>query len=573
MATIQQAEGISMIEESALISGGREATTVELESGRGTVIRVSDAADFDDTDSGDKEIPIETFAPGSRVTKATARVSGGAFGGLLKNLKGAKVTASPVIYNTEGQTDDPSSSEKAFLIDFSGIRSILKLKLPTGKGLMTLVLPWLGTEFSPRPAFGGQKTSGGVTRSVPDIDGRSVVGLTGIETTKLLVQLSDTNLDASTFANFCQILTATYPSNVKASINGRLPFWTHPGVLDEQAEITGLADDLNALLKDVTAPTPVKLLLTTDTPGVLKTSYAAASDLAFEREAGALWGGQEAIEVLLQALVEQTVELPFPAKGIKAWRVNAVTLNLAGAFPPWRAFSAQTTALPGKLGMKISAKFSVARRFAFSEDGELYGFSILMRPSTESSELQLQVVTEKDGQPDFAKPLATADLSLEAATADAPRWIDVVFASPTAVKKNKGFWLAAKAKTGVGEWVGATEAPNVKTTTLYNNEGGQWQRYPLISNQQPVAQLRILRRPFAKENQPLLDISMDAPPASVKKSVEIDQETLSVEIALPAGTTKDVPPVSANVTVPLRFLSRSSGTLTIKSAAVSYKEK
>ena len=182
-------------------------------------------------------------------------------------------------------------------------------------------------------------------------------------------------------------------------------------------------------------------------------------------------------------------------------------------------------------------------------------------------------MTEKDGQPDFAKPLATADLSLEAAPADATRWIDVVFASPTAVEKSKGFWLAAKAKTGVGEWVGATEAPNVKTTTLYNNEGGQWQRYPLISNQQPVAQLRILRRPFAKENQPLLDISLDAPPASVKKSVEVDEETLSVEIALPAGTAKDVPPVSANVTVPLRFLSRSSGTLTIKSAAASYKEK
>lgn len=573
MALKQPTEGISISEESSFMSGVSDRTTIELESGRGTSIRVSDAEDFDDTDSGDKEILIETLAPGSRVTKANARVSGSAFGGLLKNLQGAKVTASPVIYDTTGQPVDPSSAEQAFIIDFSGIRSILKLKLPSTKGVMTLVLPWLGTEFSPRPAFGGQLTTGGVTRPVPDSSGKTVVGLTGIETTKLLVQVASAKVDASTFANFCQILTATYPSNVKASINGRLPFWTHPGVLDEEAEITGLAEDLNALLKDVTAPTPVKLLLTTDTPGVLNTSYTAASDLAFEHEAAALWGGQEAIEVPLQALVEQTVELPFPATGTQPWRVNAVTLELAGQFPPWRAFNAQTTAQPGKLGMKISAKFSVARRFVFSEDGELYGFSILMRPSAENAELQLQVVTEKDGQPDFAKPLATADLSLEAATEDAPRWIDVLFAAPAAVEKNKGLWLATKAKTGVGEWVGAAEAPNVKTTTLYNNEGGQWQRYPLISSQQPVAQLRILRRPFAKENQPLLDISMDAPSASVKKSVEVDEETLSVEIALPAGKTRNVTPVSANVTVPLRFLSRSSGTLTIKSAAVSYKDK
>lgn len=517
-----------------------------------------------DQASGEKTQALATFAPGSRVTSAALKVSGKAYAGKLRYLKGAKVTPSPVSYKTDGTA---GSTDKGFIVDFTGIRSVMQLGLPTEAGKITLVLPWLGTDFSSKAAYPvTDPVSPGQFLPKAHASGDDVVAFTGVETMKLLVQVQakSASLGADQFADACLIATATYPSNVKASINGRLPFWSHPGVLNDTADATGLADDINALLKDATGPTEVKLLLTTDTPGVLQADFEGGG-AAVESAAEARWGGQASLDVALAALETQSVALSFPAAVGKTWRIERLALQLSGQFPPWRAYWGQVSGAPGKFGMRVSAQFSVARRFVFAEAGELHGVALLLRSAGDAAQLKLELVAEQDDAPGPGKPFAMADLSVTAQAAGEAVWHEALFPSPVKVEANKGVWLVAKAKAGSAEWAGSAE-PQV--LTRFNNEGGQWQRYPATDGNSPVAQIKLLRRPFAQENQPLLDIVW----GGLQRSIEVAAETSTVELSL--ATPLEFPvDAGGTVVVPLSATARASGSLTIKSATAYYREK
>jgi len=216
------------------ISEARTDITAKQLREEGVARRVTiDEVPPDYEESGEKELLLTTVAPGSRVAKAQARVSGAAFSGRLKFFKGIKVTASPVVYNADGQPEAPvMKGEQAFILDFTGMRSVLRLELLNNKGKFTLVLPWLGTDFSPKSLYPISPSSpGGMALPLPDSVGASVVRFVGVETTKLFIQLAPTGnaLKETEMLEHCRIATATHPSNVKASLNGRLPFWTRPG--------------------------------------------------------------------------------------------------------------------------------------------------------------------------------------------------------------------------------------------------------------------------------------------------------------------------------------------------------
>lgn len=524
--------------------------------------RLSKAAS--DQSSGEKTQVLATFAPGSRVTSAALKVSGKAFAGKLRYLKGAKVTPSPVAYDTSGKS---GGTDTAFIVDFTGIRSVMQLGLDPAVGAITLVLPWLGTDFSGKAAYPvTDPVSPGQFLPRADASGDDVVAFTGVETMKLLVQVKakSASLGADQFADACLIASATYPSNVKASINGRLPFWSHPGVLNDTADATGLADDLNALLKDATGPTEVKLLLTTDAPGVLQATFEGGGP-AVESTAEARWGGQASLDVALAALEAQAVALSFPAAVGKTWQIERLALQLSGRFPPWRVCWGQASSAPGKFGMKVSAQFSVARRFVFAEDGELHGVALLLRPAGDAAELKLELVPEQDDQPGPGRPLASADLSVPARSAGDVAWHEALFPSPVKMAANQGIWLVAKARTGSAEWAGGTEA---QVLMRFSREGGQWQRYPLTDGSSPVAQIKLLRRPFAQENQPLLDIVW----GGQQRSVEVAAETLTLELSLPSPQELQAD-AGGTIAVPLSVTARASGSLTIKSATAFYREK
>jgi hypothetical protein len=545
----------------------------------------------DDQKSGDKEQLLFTYAPGSRVSQFDVEVTGAAFQGKLSLLKGVKVLLSPVVYDATGSAvaASPSVNERAFIVDFMGVRSLLSLQILANDWVITLALSWMGTEFASKALYPvTDPTTNGRFLPKENVTGTPVVNFSGIETSKLLVQVRrkdprvismtadlrvrTTFLDETNFSENCQISTATYPSNVKASLNGRLPFWAHPGVLSETVKLTGLVEDLNVLLRDATSAVPVKLLLTTDTPGVLKVNAESGTNMNMSQSASARWGGQESIDVSLRAAEGEPFAVSFPTTEINPWLISRLVLNLSGRFPPWRAYSAQDSDLVGQLGMKVCARFSVARRCDFSQDGELFGFSILLRPSTDGAELMLEVAAGKDGEPVADKSLAAENATLEAATAIVPRWFDVLFASSIKVGKNQELWLTLKAKKGSAEWCGVAAPANSKTTTLYSDEGGAWQSYPAmeVGKNYPVAQMRVLRRPFVNENDPLLQISWETVPPVF---LDLTEETKSVELSQPPAQVHPLAPVHGAILVPLSLTASASGSITVKGATAFYKEQ
>ena len=84
----------------------------------------------------------------------------------------------------------------------------------------------------------------------------------------------------------------------------------------------------------------------------------------------------------------------------------------------------------------------------------------------------------------------------------------------------------------------------------------------------PVAQMRVLRRPFINENQPLLQISWGTlPPVSL----DLTEETKSVELIPPSGRT--VAPANGAMAVPLSLTAGASGSITVSGATAFYKEQ
>ncbi len=513
--------------------------------------------------AGDKEVSLTRLSAGSYVTKAALEVRGMPFDGPLNIFQGVNVLPSPVVYDLTGAPQElNATNDRAFIIDFKTVCSIIKIEVAGHK--IKLLLSWLGTDFSPKSAFPFPAVSQkGQFFPKADGTGKDVVKLTGIETSKLFVQIDGNSLTAESFMEKCSISTATYPSNVKASINGRPPFWTNPGVLDKEARLLGLAEDLNAYLADIQEETDIKLTLNTDSPGVFAITLI---NIGVEFTAEAVWGGQPTFDANVKALESQVLNIPFPNSTDKSWRINRLELELAGQFPPWRAFSDPENDIPGKLGMKVNSRFSVARQVQFREPAELFGFCLLIRSNSKAAELSFEVFEGSEELSVSGQAITSVGVSLPANSTNSAQWCEVFFPSPVKISKNKA-WLAVKAKSADIEWVGASENSGAGKT-LYSDEGGQWQEYPVLDNKAVLAQIRVLRQPFAKENTPLLDIRLDKEETA---ALEVSEDSSSLSII--PKTALETAPVDGTVSLPLTIMARSSGVLTLKKVTAYYEEK
>lgn len=530
----------------------------------------------DDTASGSVPVTLfDSLPPGTRANPGiTLTVTGRPFHGLLENLAGARSNPSPVVYDSNGAPQSSVSGQDAFIIDFGVSVSLLGLELtdPNAPDI-TLVLPWLGTDFSPRSAFPPAPAQ--FPLPVPATTNLSPgVALTGVETTKVLVQYTGTTIDPAGFPHRCRITTGTFPTNVKASLNGRLPFWTKPGPLRDQETAAGFVEDLNTLLGTLTAPAKIVLSLTTDLPGVLTAGKTVPAG-GLVHAASARWGGQPTTQLSLSALEPQALDIPFPVDpdSTASWTIDSLGLQIAGAFPGWRSYPGQDAAAPGNLGMRVDANFGVARHVALAA-GDLFGFAVPVRGAAADGQVHLEVQADKAGLPGGGKPLGAADLTVPAAPAGStdPVWHEVLFASPLSIKAGPaGVWLVAKAKTGSIEWVAATQAPAAGARTVFAAEGGPWEDYPEVDGAAPVAQVRILRRPFPSENTPLLDVAWSLPAGATAQS-DAPPSTTAVDLGAPAGPPATLAPAGGAVTVTLSVVARASGTLTVKAATATYEE-
>ncbi len=543
-------------------AGGPAESATNVDAVRGRA-----QADPDATQSGAIQVTMPALSPGSAVQQASLRITGKSFHGLLKYLNGANITASPVAYDSAGKQQSSVSGQHAFLVDFTGMRTVLGLKMHS-LGSITLVLPWAGTGFSDKPAYPAPSGPGPFS-PMPDTDGTPSVGFAGMDTVKLLVQVkSGSAITVDSFSGDCRIVTGTFPSNVKVSINQRPPFFTHPGVLNGAADVAGMAADLNAAASAANAALPVVVTIATDTPGVLETDFNAARDLAIQLSATARFGGQGSVDLDLAALAVRSVPIPFPTASHSSWQLSRLELDLAGTFPPWRAFAAQASDVPGAVGLRVNAQFSVARRFPFSEDGDLYGFSLLFRASVESAQMRLELVADDNGQPAAGPAVASADVAAPAGSEGASTWVNALFASPVRVSAQRPLWMTLRVKTGAAEWAGATLAGSADGTTLLNNEGGAWQSYPAINGQAVVAMARVLRRPFNKENQALLTLAFQGQSVSA----ELVSSAASPAIVFAAGAEPTVPSDGSQVSAGLAVTALAAGKLTIRKARAYYQE-
>ena len=535
-----------------------------------------------DPSSGDVAIPLFHQVPvGTQVDPGLPlSVTGRPFKGTLDHLAGAKVTASPVAYGGDGSAGPPGG-QPAYIVDFGVSLSVLNLDMidPDGTGGIpgiVLVLPWLGTDFSPKAVFGAPP--GSPPLPIPASPSLSV-GLPGIETTKLLVQVAATRrarLAAPGFAAHCRIALATYPTNVKASLNSRLPFWTKPGPLRDSLPAAGFAQELNALLRSRTSASDVTLQLTSDVPGVLGIAGWPPSAADVLHTAAARWGGQATTQVALAALDPQPVTIPFPVATQAL--VTDLALQLSGAFPPWRSYPAQTSEAPGDLGLTVDANFSVARRLVLGGAATLYGVSLGLRAPVADAQIHLEIQPDSYGLPAGRKPIAAADLTVPAGgtAVGSIAWTEVLFPSPAAVAAGKDVWLVAKAKTGTAELVAAPEPPAEATHTVVATEGGTWDEYPPVTAGAsqtplvPVAQLRLLRKPFASENTPLLDLAWAAP-AGATVQAEAGTATAQVDMGAPAAAAP-LAPAGGNIQLVVSVTARSSGILSLKGATLTYRD-
>lgn len=520
----------------------------------------------EDTRSGDLTRELLTAAPGGQVAAASAAVSGAPFHGRIANLQGARVTASPVI-RSGLERIAPTGNQHAFIVDFGRSVSVLGLQLAK-TGTIALVVPWMGTDFA-RDAVYVRPTN---------LIGGHDVGLSGLETTKLLVQLTGGPTSESAFAGECVITTGTLPANVRASLNGRLPFWTQAGPLDREVALTGLGEDLEALLADAQQTTVVTLTLASDAPGVLSLDFDPAAT-QIDSSVPARWAGQPSTAVALAALAPQAVAVPLAADAGTAatWQIRRLVAEATGDFPPWRAYPAQEGAAPGNLGLRIDAAFSVARRLLPAQDIELHGVALLLRAPAAAAALHVELMPGADAPPAGAKPLAAAELTLEpGATADvAAGWHEVHFDAPVTVPAAGGAWLVVQARTGAAEWVAGAEAAAASTTTLGAAEGGRWDRYPPVGAGAPVAvavaQTRILRTPLATENDALLTVAW-SDLAGAAATADPGRDPVTIALERPG----DQPLLVSTATGPvleLTITARAGGTLDIRGATILYREQ
>jgi hypothetical protein len=518
----------------------------------------------EDTASGDVSLYLADLPAGSRVGAATASVSGTAFHGRLANLQGARVLRSPVIRSGETNVP-PSAGERAFIVDFGRSISVLGLQL-TVAGTITLVVPWLGADFAAHPAYVAalppKPKSGGDT-----------VALSGLESMKLLVQISGSVVDETTLATNVVITTGTLPVNVRASLNGRLPFWSHPDSLDKKVTITGMADDLNALMSSATeTPVVATLSVETDAPGVLDVHFDPAGDIEVQRSAEARWSAQPSVAVALAALTEQRIAIPFPTDAVTAWELGQLILVARGVFPLWRAYPAQASSEPGTLGLRVDATFSVARRLEVAGDAELHGVALALRAPTAATELHVEVTAGPDAVPGTGKPMATAMLALAPVEGEpSVSWHEVLFDSPVALAADGGAWLVVQAKTGAAGWVAAPEQSPAGARTLGAAEGGRWDRYPVPApGAMVVAQARILRRPFPDENAPLLELAW-GDGGGERAALDLGREGSTVELGRGPSAPLTISAASGYA-IELSALAGASGALMLERVTALYTE-
>jgi hypothetical protein len=533
--------------------------------------------------SGTVTADLLLIQPGDRFEPSTSIVRGLPYSGTLRNFSGVAVREVGEIVDKDGAWGDAPGAQHGFILDFGGMRSILRL-LRTGSTLKyALVLPWQGTDFALGPLYPAQ--NGSYPNRLPDADGAARISLRGAESQKLYVQIHG-NLNLDQFLDACVLETLVFPANLRASVGDRPPFWTHPGPLQGEAGMTGLAEALTSLAADLTAPLAPKLTLQSDAPGVLELPESFAF-LSAEKGAAASWAGSPSTALALRAGVPGVfpMHFPLPEDG-KVWELRSLKLEAAAVLSPWIAESVTPDpggAASGIASIRIDARLSAGQNFPSGPGMELHGVGLHLASSADA-ELSVELVSDDAGRPAGGAALASRMLTASGPAA----WYEVLFDGPLLLDPGRDFWIVAKAKSGAAQWGVApalepTASPGLplpsSQSALYAEDGTAWQPYPRMlpvapaSVAAPAAGLRVFRAPRPEENQARVTVSHANGTSVVEMALPVSDQAVETEWLWPAANRPLLAPAADGRSIELDIRSRSSGSLEIGSATVFFAWK
>jgi hypothetical protein len=538
--------------------------------------------------SGTLVSPLPGILPGDRFEPAVCKVKGSPFAGKLKDFSGAAVREVSETVNSNGEWAASTGSQRGFILDFGGMRSILRLLRNPGSTMTyVLVLPWQGTDFAMGSLFPSQ--TGTTPTRKPKSPGAEEVSLRGAESQKIYVQIQG-NLTLDQFLDECVLETLVFPANLRASVGDRPPFWTHPGPLQGEVDMTGLAEALTSLAADLTAPLSPRLTLQSDAPGVLEFT-GDFSFLSAEKSAPASWAGNAATFLELRAGVPGVFPMHFPEpQDGKTWELRSLKLSATAALAPWILDAVTPEPASESASIRVDARLSAAQNFPTGPGVELFGVGLLLG-SAQGAELSIELQADDGGRP-AATPALASKMLVISANGGNSAWYEASFETPWLLEAGKDFWIVAKAKSGSARWAVApvvapvaedagTTAPGKAYAALYAEDGTAWQPYPrmlpvvsaAVAVAAPAAGLRLFRTPRPEENQARVTISHAYGASVVAMSLPVRDEPVEVEWLWPASGRPLLPPAEDGRRIDLDVQARSSGGLDVKAATVFFAWK
>ena len=529
--------------------------------------------------SGTLLLDLPQILPGDRFEPAAVKVSGAAFAGTLRHFAGVSVRESPEIINADGSWGGGPGAQRGYILDFGGMRSVLRL-MRTGTALKyALVLPWLGTDFAAASLYPAH--NGRVASRIPDPDGAAQVSLRGAESQKLYVQIHG-NLSVDEFLDQCVLETLVFPANLRASVADRPPFWTHPGPLQGETSMSGLAEALTSLAAELTSPLSPKLSIVSDAPGVIAVPGGFAF-LQAEKSAAASWAGNPGTSAALRAGVPGTLPMHFPLPDDgKTWILRSLKVSAAAALSPWIFESIGTDPAGSPSTLRIDARLSAAQAFLPTQAVELHGVGLLLGAAADA-ELSIELCADAGSRPAPGPALAVCMLPLSGPQ----EWREALFEKPLMLDAGAVYWIAIKAKSGTSWW--SVSPAGTAKSALYAEDGTAWQPFPRMLPSAapapsgpgpkktpvdfPAAGLRLFRSPRPEENQARVVVSHSSGTSVVEMALPVSDEPLEVEWLWPEAHRPESAPAAGGRSLDLGIRSLAGGTLDIAAATLYFAWK
>ena len=533
-----------------------------------------------DAVSGDTTLLLEQSIPkNGKVRVANAYLEGSSHNGTLRNFSGTSVSQSAVEYSaaTAGAVATAvavGESNKAFVIDFGGIRKISALAVASeaesDMPQIVMVLPWMGIEFGEKPLFPFTEE-----RILSTFDYYNV-SFAEVETAKLFVQFASnvsipsggTVIDAVT--DNLVINSATMPLNVRVAVGNQAAFHTHSGELKGKIPLPEFSKELNTYLDEIRKAgaddvDSVPLMITMDSPGVVKLdSFQIISD----REVQAKWSESTRQSVNFERQAQQILDISFPASESTAWNIHGLEMEITHDFPEWRTFSRNLPQLDDKIAAKVTSDFNLAQCLVIDESTDLFGIGLYIAELKENAEVLIELLNDKNGQPDSVV-LLEEQVKIE--KNENSHWTEILFSKPYATTAGKDLWLVIKSKVGELPVVlhnngGAEDKP-----ILFNRNGAGYKQFPYKSGQ-VYAEHKIFRIPAIGEDAKIVSLELEGKTKESDLTEDINSLSFSyVDTESGVSNGPQITPVNGKVHLNLKITAHAKGSMTFQNVKTQFQ--